>query len=691
MTEVLNRAASSRMALRWLGAHLDNHPGVLIEGPTSTVPVLDRFTRELAAAGARRVGVIHPACEGCGRRERPHGRRGQGWVCSACWARASLQPCHGCGNVRRVSARRDGEAWCPSCVRRQQGEAERDRLSDLIAATVVRADVGVDAAIVLRAVERVAPRLFRRRELAAMVDTATLQVSAHQPALLARLVADLRSQGALRLAAPLCEDCEAVAVETIVTGSHVRCGPCARRPAERSATSSRPARAERRRSRADRNESNRGTCGDCGGGRRLLDGSLRCRICRERAARFCDRCCGGAPLTRVGDERLCWTCALQVRVDALLPDVDDGPCGLLRHALLSAANPRTTALWLGRERVAGVLGSMGTARPGITHEGLDALGAGPGVGHLRDLLVAAGALDSAGRAVARLEAHAATAVAGLEDADRRIVAAWVRWRLLPRLRRREAAGASLANSAANARASLHEVVRLAGHVQGRGRSLRDCTQADLDAWLGRPGASRRTAVAFVAWATKKKHMPALSVPASPSSAPSVYADSEDRWLVARRLVRDDGIDIVDRVAGALVVLYAQPVSRIVGLRLVDVRYDDGQAIVTLAGHDLELPEPFATLVGQLPVLRRGGVVNRVENPWLFPGSRAGRHLAAANLANRLRGVGIEPRKMRGAALAQLSSEMAPAVLADVVGISPGAAVKWTTLHGGNWTRYAAGR
>jgi hypothetical protein len=191
---------------------------------------------------------------------------------------------------------------------------------------------------------------------------------------------------------------------------------------------------------------------------------------------------------------------------------------------------------------------------------------------------------------------------------------------------------------------LHEVVRLAGHSQGRGHSLRDCTQADLDAWLGRPGASRRTAVAFVAWATKTKHMPALSVPASPSSAPSVYADSGDRWSVARRLVRDDGIDIVDRVAGALVVLYAQPVSRIVGLRLVDVRYDHGQAIVTLAGHDLELPEPFATLVGQLPVLRRGGVVNRVDNAWLFPGSRAGRHIAATNLANRLRAIGIEPAR-----------------------------------------------
>ena len=47
--------------------------------------------------------------------------------------------------------------------------------------------------------------------------------------------------------------------------------------------------------------------------------------------------------------------------------------------------------------------------------------------------------------------------------------------------------------------------------------------------------------------------------------------------------------------------------------------------------------------------------------------------------------------MRGAALAQLSAEMAPALLAEVAGISPGTAVKWTTLHGGNWASYAGGR
>jgi len=257
----------------------------------------------------------------------------------------------------------------------------------------------------------------------------------------------------------------------------------------------------------------------------------------------------------VSAEQLCWDCTLRVKVGALLPEADHGPCEALRHAILTTANSRTTALWLGHERVAAVLGHVGRAGPAITHEDLDALGSGPGVEHLRDLLIAAGALDGGGRALARLEAHAATSVAGLQDADRRIVAAWFRWRVLPRLRRREEAGKSLANSVGNARAALHQVVCFVDELQDQGRALRTCTQADLDSWLARPGAARRTLAAFAAWAVKKKHMPVLSLPPSRASAPAVYANSEDRWAIARRLVRDDELDVADRVAGALVVLY----------------------------------------------------------------------------------------------------------------------------------------
>ncbi|MDQ6748181.1 MAG: hypothetical protein M3010_08785 [Candidatus Dormibacteraeota bacterium] len=408
------------------------------------------------------------------------------------------------------------------CVGQQRRRAELDKLAKVIAATVLVVDEGLATQTVMSTVERVAPRLTHRRELAALIDAARISVSGHQPVLLARLVAELRAQGATALAAPLCEDCDAVAMEPVPRGNHVRCRACTERCPECAMARRRPGEARCWQCR----QANRGTCKDCGGRRRLLDAAMHCRWCRERATRVCDRCRGAGSLTSVNGEQLCWDCTLRVRVDALLPEADHGPSEALRQAILTTANSRTTARWLRRERVAEVLGHVGGPGPAITHEDLDALGSGPGVEHLRDLLVAAGALDGAGRAVACLEAHAATSVAGLADADRRIVAAWVRWRLLPRLRRREEVGKSMANSLSNARPALREVISFARHLQGQGRSLRGCTQADLDEWLARPGAARRTLVAFVAWAAKKKLMPALDRPASQGSAPAVYADSE---------------------------------------------------------------------------------------------------------------------------------------------------------------------
>jgi len=393
----------------------------------------------------------------------------------------------------------------------------------------------------------------------------------------------------------------------------------------------------------------------------------------------------------VDDERLCWTCALRQRVDALLSETDEGPAAVLRHALLATANHRTTARWLAREPVTGVLGQVGGAGPTPTHESLDALGPSRSIEHLRDLLVAAGALGGEGRTIARFEARAATSLAALDSADRRVVRAWVTWRLLPRLRRLDEAGKDLTNSMGNARASLDEVIRFTGHLRAQSRGLHDCTQADVEGWLIRPGAARCKVIPFLAWSGKKRHLPPIALPRPSGRAPAAFADPEHRWAIARRLVTDDSIAVADRVAGALVVLYGQPVTRIVGLRLTDVRYEQGRAIVTLAGYDLRLPEPFATLVGDLPVRRRHGVTDQVDTQWLFPGDRAGHHLRSTNLANRLRDIGVEPRQMREAALLQLSMEMLPAVLAEVVGVTPSTAARWTNASGGSWANYAGSR
>jgi hypothetical protein len=120
-----------------------------------------------------------------------------------------------------------------------------------------------------------------------------------------------------------------------------------------------------------------------------------------------------------------------------------------------------------------------------------------------------------------------------------------------------------------------------------------CTQHDIDAWFAQPAAIRRVVRPFLAWARRHRHLAvSLQLPPSHRREPSTPRDAELRWDYARRLVDDDTLDPADRVAGALVVLYAQPLTRIATLTTAgavlpvgDDRIDDAPALLDLIGAD----------------------------------------------------------------------------------------------------------
>ncbi|MFI9724388.1 hypothetical protein ACIHFE_32930 [Streptomyces sp. NPDC052396] len=69
-----------------------------------------------------------------------------------------------------------------------------------------------------------------------------------------------------------------------------------------------------------------------------------------------------------------------------------------------------------------------------------------------------------------------------------------------------------------------------------------------------------------------------------------------RLAVLRRVLYDDTLPLSTRAAAALVLLYAQPVSRIVRLTTEDVA-DDGDALtIRLGDPPSSLPAPVADLV-----------------------------------------------------------------------------------------------
>ena len=167
-------------------------------------------------------------------------------------------------------------------------------------------------------------------------------------------------------------------------------------------------------------------------------------------------------------------------------------------------------------------------------------------------------------------------------------------------------------------------------------------------------------------------------------------DAEARWEQARRLLHDDSLDPEDRVAGLLVLLYAQWPSIISCLTLGHVHADDQQVQLSLGREPVTLPDPLASLVRQLLAARRShaAIGDDGTSAWLFPGGQPGRPISSYRLAERLREHGIYSGQARSTALFQLATDL-PAVLARLLGIHITVAVAWQRASTGDWTAYAA--
>jgi hypothetical protein len=139
------------------------------------------------------------------------------------------------------------------------------------------------------------------------------------------------------------------------------------------------------------------------------------------------------------------------------------------------------------------------------------------------------------------------------------------------------------------------------------------------------------------------------------------------------------------------VLYAQPLTRIVTLTTADVVLGSDRIQLRLGPDPLDIPEPFAALLRGLPQRRRDSTAEKITTAWLFPGSHAGRHLGIRALGERLRRIGIEPRRLRLAATDQLCREIPPALLAGVLGLRTASVAFATSRTSGQWAHYPADR
>lgn len=179
------------------------------------------------------------------------------------------------------------------------------------------------------------------------------------------------------------------------------------------------------------------------------------------------------------------------------------------------------------------------------------------------------------------------------------------WHLLRRLRRRVEGTETTHNQLATARQHLRGAMVFLDWLALHDLTLATCGQPDLERWLTDDNATHRDEAGhFVRWAKKQK-LTRLTYPATRWGGPARVIDTETRWEQARWLLHDPSVKPEDRVAGLLILLYAQWPSAISRLTLEHVEHHDHEVRLRLGREPVVLPEPLAGLILKLVASRSG--------------------------------------------------------------------------------------
>lgn len=203
--------------------------------------------------------------------------------------------------------------------------------------------------------------------------------------------------------------------------------------------------------------------------------------------------------------------------------------------------------------------------------------------------------------------------------------------------------------------------------------LADCTQTQLDHWFAHATEADKPVLRpFLRWARDGRRMPRLQLPSTKVSVPTPITQRE-RLAWIRRIHAGDGMDLTERVAALLILLYAQPLTKVAKLTIDDITNADGQMLIRLGDPHAPVPPPFDALVAQY--LGERPNLTTATNPnsrWLFPGRRAGQPLHPTTFRLRLQTLGIPNLSGRSRALREM---LLQALAAET---------------GATWMRYAAG-
>lgn len=391
---------------------------------------------------------------------------------------------------------------------------------------------------------------------------------------------------------------------------------------------------------------------------------------------------------------LCTRCCLRDDLSVLL---DDGsgqvhaPLIPLVEALCAQERPRSAMIWLRNPDVVAMLTAFANGSAPITYAAIDAMDSKRSALHLAELLAKHGILGDRNRVVALFQGWLDRAMPNYSPQAAKRLTAFATWHHLRRMRALADAGTLAPSAGDTAKQEVTVAGQLLTHLEQKDIDFKQLTQADIDAWLVEGPSTRYLARGFVIWAVKAGHLPVVTIPNRTASTSPILSQDE-RLSLIRRAVNGQDMPLALRVAASLLLLYAQPVTRISRLRVQDVVITEKDVGIRFGAEPASLPRPVADLVlRHLQARPNMATAANTDSPWLFPGRAPGQPLNSQYLMSQLRRTGIHLLGARNSALRQLVLDMPPAVAAQALGYSPQVAEDHARQAGKTWVTYASYR
>jgi hypothetical protein len=380
----------------------------------------------------------------------------------------------------------------------------------------------------------------------------------------------------------------------------------------------------------------RGACPGCGAdralpGRRPSDSAAICTTCAGFTQSFACARCGFEDKLHAG--RLCTRCTFADRLAELL---DDGTGRTrpelvpLADCLLAMDNPRSGLTWVtirkDQDGSAGdLLRRLGRGQIDLTHEAFHTLQPWRAAAHLRELLMACGVLPALDKQICSFERWLIGHLAGIADPEHvQVVRRFATWEVLPRLRTSAEKKPITPAARRHAGSQVKYATTLLRWLVEHDLTLATCRQGDIDAWhVEHHEYARNTVRAFLLWCMASRLTRRFRLPAAVIRQATPLPQHERIDLLGR-LLNDRYLPPQPQVAAAIVLLYAQPLSRIVRLTVDDVIHAGDQVFLRLGEPPSPVPGPVADLL--LDWIANRTNMNTATNHasrWLFPGRRAG--------------------------------------------------------------------